>query len=188
MTMSDIYIKTSSPEKKIPIGHSKMFGDPHVWEGFVWPTHKEEGEEYDLAFLAQINCADMCTLDTGGILPRYGMLYFFYDLDGMPEEGGGCVLYYDGYLCDLHEMVLTDENGEDMAFPELCIEFSRSGDGCSHTALEDIGEGRTLLLKISSFETEDIRIKFPENTSLKFQIENNKLDKGDLSRVTVCLG
>lgn len=57
----------------------------------------------------------MCgTALNGRISRKTGILYFFYDLDTMPEapdEKSSRVLWYNGELSALHEMILTDYNG-----------------------------------------------------------------------------
>lgn len=57
----------------------------------------------------------MCgTALNGRISRKTGILYFFYDLDTMPEapdEKSARVLWYNGELSALHEMILTDYNG-----------------------------------------------------------------------------
>lgn len=57
----------------------------------------------------------MCgTALNGRISRKTGILYFFYDLDTMPEapdEKSSRVLWYNGELSALHEMILMDYNG-----------------------------------------------------------------------------
>ena len=90
---------------------SKFFGNPDVWEGFVWPEAKDkDGEEYHLNFLCQIDCAEASKHDKDGMLPKTGMLYFFYDL--YDHYARNCaVLYYDGDLSELTPHFLTDDEG-----------------------------------------------------------------------------
>ena len=85
-----------------------------MWDGFEWPHIEENGEKYDLTFMCQIDCAKAEGFDESGLLPKTGILYFFYDLDTMPEapdEKSSRVLWYNGELSALHEMILTDYNG-----------------------------------------------------------------------------
>ncbi len=164
--------------------HSKLFGDPYAWEGFEWPTISDGGESYDLTFIGQINCAELAVLDRSELLPKYGMLSFFYDLDGMPERGGGRVLYYTGYLDDLSAMIRTDENGKALAFPELKIFF----DGADSDVVchEMLGEWDNIsLLSLSPFETENIRLIFPNNKRLDFYIDRESLKARDFSLAKV---
>lgn len=85
-----------------------------MWDGFEWPHIEENGEKYDLTFICQIDCAKAEGFDESGLLPKTGILYFFYDLDTMPEapdEKSARVLWYNGELSALHEMILADYNG-----------------------------------------------------------------------------
>lgn len=85
-----------------------------MWDGFEWPCIEENGEKYDLTFMCQIDCAKAEGFDESGLLPKTGILYFFYDLDTMPEvpdEKSARVLWYNGELSALNEMMLTDYNG-----------------------------------------------------------------------------
>ena len=112
--MNGIKLKISKPKDKLPAGSSKLFGNPDVWDGFEWPHIEENGEKYDLTFMCQIDCAKAEGFDESGLLPKTGILYFFYDLDTMPEapdEKSSRVLWYNGELSALHEMILTDYNG-----------------------------------------------------------------------------
>ncbi len=127
--MKGIKLKISKPTDKLPAGSSKLFGNPDVWNGFEWPYIEENGEKYDLTFMCQIDCAEAEGFDESGLLPKTGILYFFYDLDTMPEapdEKSSRVLWYNGELSALHEMILTDENGNSLAFSEQKIDFEAS--------------------------------------------------------------
>jgi uncharacterized protein YwqG len=82
-----------------PIPYSTRLGGlPETPAGFAWPRWKHR----PLGFLAQIRCEEVTTADTSGLLPRTGMLYFFYDLVDQPwgfdptERGFAAVLYADG--------------------------------------------------------------------------------------------
>ena len=58
---------------------SKIGGNPAVPEGFVWPCY----EGTPLSFMAQINLKDVANLDKDNLLPKSGILSFFYELDSM---------------------------------------------------------------------------------------------------------
>ncbi len=204
--MNSIFLKTSAPAQKLPVGSSKLLGNPDVWEGFQWPAVEVDGELYDLTFMAQINCAEAAPFDTDGILPQSGMLYFFYDLDEMPWSASNPqaarVVYYDGDLRDLHEMVLVDENGESLAFAEqeitfACVEPGFLSDcGSSHLLLgvpsldfgplEDCIAGWQMLLQIDSFETDDAFVNFTDMGVLCFFADPEKVKNKDFSEVRSC--
>ena len=192
--MNGIKLKISKPKDKLFAGSSKLFGDPHVWDGFEWPYIEENGERYDLTFLCQINCAEVFPFDKEGLLPEAGMLYFFYDLDTMPEapdEKSAQVLCYNGELSALHEMILTDEDGNSLAFSEQRIDFdvADSDEKSFPLLLGDMTQSRDFikdylpLLCIGSLETEDAEIRFKGNGTLCFYIEKEKLGVRDFSHV-----
>lgn len=192
--MNGIKLKISKPKDKLFAGSSKLFGNPDVWDGFEWPHIEENGEKYDLTFLCQINCTEVSALDKEDRLPKTGILYFFYDLDTMPETSdsrSARVLWYNGELSALHEMLLTDENGNSLAFSEQKIDFEASDadEKSSSLLLGDMTQSCDFtkdylpLLRIGSLETEDAEIRFKSNGSLCFYIEKEKLIACDFSEV-----
>lgn len=192
--MNGIKLKISKPKDKLFPGSSKLFGNPDVWDGFEWPYIEENGEKYDLTFMCQIDCAKAEGFDESGLLPKTGILYFFYDLDTMPEMSNSRsarVLWYNGELSALHEMMLTDEDGNSLAFSEQKIDFDTADAGrkTSHLLLGDMTQscdfikGCLPLLRIGSLETEDAEICFNGNDSLCFYIEKEKLVACDFSEV-----
>lgn len=192
--MNGIKLKISKPKDKLPAGSSKLFGNPDVWDGFKWPYIEENGEKYDLTFMCQIDCAKAEGFDESGLLPKTGILYFFYDLDTMPEMSNSRsarVLWYNGELSALHEMLLTDEDGNSLSFSEQKIDFDTADAGrkTSHLLLGDMTQSCDFikdylpLLRIGSFETEDAEICFNGNGSLCFYIEKEKLVACDFSEV-----
>lgn len=192
--MNGIKLKISKPKDKLFAGSSKLFGNPDVWDGFKWPHIEENGEKYDLTFMCQIDCAKAEGFDESGLLPKTGILYFFYDLDTMPEMSNSRsarVLWYNGELSVLHEMLLTDEAGNSLAFSEQKIDFEASDadEKSSHLLLGDMTQSCDFtkdylpLLRIGSFETEDAEIRFKSNGSLCFYIEKEKLGACDFSEV-----
>ena len=192
--MNGIKLKISKPTDKLPAGSSKLFGNPDVWDGFEWPHIEENGEKYDLTFLCQINCTEVSALEKEGWLPQSGILYFFYDLDTMPEMSNSRsarVLWYNGELSALHEMLLTDEDGNSLSFSEQKIDFEASdADEESYSLLLgdmtqrcDFIKDNLPLLRIGSLETEDAEIRFKGNGALCFYIEKEKLGACDFSEV-----
>ena len=75
--MSSIRLKTKYIDEKLPIGASKLFGTPDIYEGFIWPTIEVDGEEYDLSFVGQINLKDVTKYDKEGLLPKKGCYISF---------------------------------------------------------------------------------------------------------------
>lgn len=82
----------------VPVGGSRFGGRPDVPGDFVWPVFEWEGTTRPLAFLAQFDCAQLAPLDKEGLLPKKGLLSFFYELDsqrwGYDPKDAGCARVY----------------------------------------------------------------------------------------------
>lgn len=201
--MHRILLRLSEPEKLLPQGVSKFFGSPHVPEGFCWPQETdEEGCSYDLDFLCQINCAEAAAFDKDGLLPKTGILYFFYDLDGAPYQGDAAVLYCDGDLSRIGRLILEDGDGNDISRPELAISFEAAqyggyapGGTDSHFLLgepsdsEQLGLGNQgvpqtdqMLLQIDSFKAGDEEILFGDTGTLCFFIKKKDLSEKNFGK------
>ena len=63
------------PQQHIQLGDSKIGGMPDLPVTIEWP----HAHGKPLAFIAQINLADIHDLDVEQQLPAQGWLYFFYD-------------------------------------------------------------------------------------------------------------
>ena len=202
--MSSIRLKTRYVEEELPVGASKLFGSPDVFEDFEWPTIEVEEEEYDLAFIGQINLKDVAKYDTEGLLPKKGMLYFFYDLDEMPFEPSdlkACKVIYHDSDEELIPTEYVDENEEDLSFREMAIDFEVVEDGFladdepTHLLLGvpsldygfayDCIEGWQMLFQLDSMETDDICINFTDEGVLCFYIDKEKLKEQDFSDVRI---
>jgi uncharacterized protein YwqG len=61
---------------RLKLGESRLGGLPDLPLGTTWPLSRE-GEP--LAFLAQLRMEDAASGDAGGVLPKRGHLFFFYD-------------------------------------------------------------------------------------------------------------
>jgi uncharacterized protein YwqG len=86
--------------RKLPLGSSKMGGNPDLPKGIPWPVN--HGRPLD--FLLQLNLAKLPKRLVKDALPKRGWLYFFYDLEQAPwgydvsHRYGWRVLFYDGDL------------------------------------------------------------------------------------------
>ena len=77
-------ISMSSTDKgEMIVGDSKFGGEPDVAKGFTWPV---TDDNRPLSFVFQVNLKDVSTYDKEHILPSSGMLYFFYDIEGLGSE------------------------------------------------------------------------------------------------------
>ena len=186
--MNGIDLTFSEEKKKLPVGASKIFGNPDVWDGFEWPQFTENGESYDFTFVCQVNCAETAPFDKNDILPKSGVLYFFYDMDGMPEESSdknaAKIIYYDGELSSLYEMLRTDHEGNDMSLPEMKIHFDSSGNIGGVLCGAPV-HGQQPLLQIRSFETDNIKINFLGGGVLCFSVPQSNLINGDFSNIHI---
>lgn len=89
-------------------GRTRVGGCPDVPEGFVWPTftadtfYDDTVKPRPLAFLAQFDCGALSAMDPAGLLPRTGLLSFFYEMEsarwGYDPADAGCarVYWFDG--------------------------------------------------------------------------------------------
>lgn len=64
---------------KPKVGASKFGGIPDLPKGVNWSKSKYSKLPY--SFLAQINLNEVVNFDVEQVLPNFGMLYFFFDLD-----------------------------------------------------------------------------------------------------------
>lgn len=70
-------------DDEIPIGSSKLGGEPDLADGSEWPSW--EGKP--LSFLAQLDLEEVAPFDLERLLPTTGRLLFFYDAAGQPWGG-----------------------------------------------------------------------------------------------------
>lgn len=75
-------IATDPPDVGLPTGASKFGGRPDLPAGVHWPADADG----PLAFLGQINLADLAASPAARELPRAGLLSVFYDADGYGES------------------------------------------------------------------------------------------------------
>ncbi len=199
-----ICIKWKEEKKKLPVGASKFFGNPHLWAGFVWPEYTDtDGERYCMDFICQINCAELALFDKEKKFPAKGILYFFYPLEDTPfslRERDAVCYYYGGEVEKLDELVLAFDDGTMAGSKEQKIEFFVSEEARypDHHLLGEpsiepfdgdrIGlEDKILLFELYSFQTKDRRVQFWDDGTLQFYIRPDKLKAGETSGVEVRL-
>jgi uncharacterized protein YwqG len=96
LTQPAIVIKAqAADDDDLPIGASKFGGRPDLSPDMRWPEH----DGRPLGFLAQFNLAEVAPYDVDGLLPRTGLLSFFYDFTAAlwgtsPEDRGGWQVIY----------------------------------------------------------------------------------------------
>lgn len=135
-----IELRFETGKSNPPKGMSKFGGKPDLPKDFQWSYFTTDTFDDDdvkprpLAFLAQINCAEVAAYDTEGLLPEKGMLYFFYELGSMKwgfdpaDKGCARVFYYAGEHEGLSETELPEDLEEDYRLPEIPISFRNRDD------------------------------------------------------------
>lgn len=131
--------------KEKPVGDirtSKLGGNPAVPEGFVWPRYtgtdddEEECTDKPLTFLAQIDLSTIAEYDSEGLLPKSGMLSFFYELETMtwgydPKDKGSARVYYFSDVEGLTEQECPDDLEQDFIIPECTLTFIKQKSYCN---------------------------------------------------------
>lgn len=114
------------------IGATKLGGKPDVPPDFKW-CYYEGGDYLDgevksrpLSFLAQFDLAEISKYDAEGLLPKTGLLSFFYELNTMrwgydPKDKGCARVFYFEDTSVLAPAEFPDDLEEDLRLPELKI-------------------------------------------------------------------
>lgn len=118
-------------EGESEIGCTKFGGRPDVPEGFVWERFEGENCEGEvknrpLTFFAQFDLEEISKYDTEGLLPKTGVLSFFYEYDSQPwgydPKDKGCArVYLFPEKSALHRAEFPEEFEEDFRLPEFKI-------------------------------------------------------------------
>lgn len=109
-------------------GQSKIGGQPDLPAGMAWFT---EGNGNHLSFIAQINLAEVRSLDTTGQLPSTGILYFFYSTEytggyDILDKDKFRVYYYDGDSSSLLRTHFPYDLGEYSRYKPCRLRFRPS--------------------------------------------------------------
>ncbi len=141
----EIRITYQKSEDALSPFDSKIGGKPAVPDGFVWPHFTgsvlgEAGKTRPLSFLAQIDLKDVADLDETGLLPKSGMLSFFYELETMtwgfdPKDKGSAKVFYFPDIAALHAVDHPDGLEEYARLPELALHFAQ------HISVPGYGDG-----------------------------------------------
>lgn len=65
-------------DNDLSIGASRIGGQPDLPSGMPWPV---DGNTAPLSFIGQLNCAELSLSDGSGLLPKTGLLSFFYSAE-----------------------------------------------------------------------------------------------------------
>lgn len=155
LSRNGITVTPAPVEASIETGKSKFGGKPDLPAGFAWPYY--EGVDYSdvranrpLAFLAQLNCADLQPYDTEGLLPQTGVLSFFYELETMPwgfdpaDRGSARAFWFENEM--LAPTDFPDDLMEEYRFGELSLDFSAGAMLPSYEEFDHLTQaGRSLI-------------------------------------------
>lgn len=138
LAKNEIRITYSKSNAPLSATASKIGGAPAVPEGFEWPYYigktfdEDEPQSRPLAFLAQINLKDVLGLDKENLLPKSGILSFFYELETMtwgfdPKDKGSAKVFYfpDDLELEAAEMPEELEELEYSVIPEFALNFEQ---------------------------------------------------------------
>ena len=133
LSKNQIEIDVLSVSKDLSSCSSKLGGLPACPSDFVWPTYqvtkKGETKELPLAFLAQFNLKELSEYDTEGLLPKSGILSFFYELKSMkwglsPEDKGCAKVFYFEDESLLQPCSLPENLDKEFCIPEMPLVFT----------------------------------------------------------------
>ena len=158
-----LHLAYQPAETPVAVGQSKIGGQPDVPGDFVWPYY--EGKDWDevianrpLTFMAQINLAEAAALDKDGLLPKQGLLSFFYEMAtekwGFDPEDKGCAkVYYFADAAGLAQRDFPEDLDEEYRLPEFAV---------SMKALTDLPDYFDFRHKP---ETQGVPEQYPEDVS-----------------------
>lgn len=131
---NEIAVTTRKAKNGGSVYRSKFGGKPAVPAGFEWPRF--DAENYDgetanrpLSFLCQINLEEICSYDKENLLPKKGLLLFFYKQESMrwgfdPEDAGCSRVYYFEDVSQLAETDLPDDMKDEYKVKEYDLSFA----------------------------------------------------------------
>lgn len=113
-------------------GATKFGGRPDVPADFEWAYYNglgyldEEPKNRPLSFIAQFDLSEIAKYDTDNLLPKTGLLSFFYDCDTMrwgydPKDRGCARVFYFEDAGALSPAEFPDDLEDDFRFPEIAI-------------------------------------------------------------------
>lgn len=114
------------------VGATKFGGRPDVPADFKWAYYEglcyldNELKSRPLSFIAQFDLSEITKYDADNLLPKTGLLSFFYDCDTMcwgydPKDKGCARVYYFEDVSVLSPAEFPDDLKEDFRFPEIAV-------------------------------------------------------------------
>ena len=107
-------------------GSSRIGGRPDLPRGLPWPRWNDN----PMAFLAQFDCRELAEHDSDGLLPKKGMLYFFYnalqDTWGFDpgDAGSFSVEYWPGPFDGVAEA--PKDLSEEAVYKAISVSFTKA--------------------------------------------------------------
>lgn len=103
-------------------------GNPFLPADFQWPRYTRD-DNLPLAFLGQLNLADIASLDSENLLPQQGILSFFYEMDNMewgysPEMRDCFRVFYFSEPALLVSAAFPQDLDEDYRLPRAPVSFT----------------------------------------------------------------
>ena len=156
------------------VGGTRFGGVPDVPADFTWPAYEGVGMDdtvkaRPLSFLAQFNCAELAPFDTEGLLPKTGVLSFFYEMESMrwgfdPKDAGCARVFWFEDISALAPAQIPEDLERDFRFPMLNIAMES---GTSHIDGQDfrIYHEDDLDWEVMEDILEELGIEDPENCS-----------------------
>lgn len=127
---NEILISASDTDaSEFKVGQSKIGGQPDLPNNLIW---FKENNGKSLSFLAQINLAEINSFDEEGLLPKRGILYFFYSAE---QEAWGFdikdidkfkVFYFDGDESLLNKSEFPSDLEQHSKFKACKLTYSNS--------------------------------------------------------------
>ena len=117
------------------VGAGRFGGVPDVPADFTWPVFETATYDDDdvkprpLAFLAQVCCAALAPYDTDGLLPKTGVLSFFYELGSQrwgydPADRGCARVFWFPETAELSPAAFPEELPAEYRLPALGVLLS----------------------------------------------------------------
>lgn len=155
-----------SPAEDTPTTvQSKIGGKPWLPCGFVWPYYEEKS--YDqitanrpLAFLAQIDLSEIAPFDGDSVLPKSGVLSFFYEMETQfwgfdPKDKGSAKVFYFEDKATLCEALFPEDLHRYYQFPQFALSFTQRGSLPSYGDFYGISEEKGISAQFDA-ETADL--------------------------------
>lgn len=121
-------------EPEEAVGSSHFGGAPDVPDNFIWPVFEtdtfddETVKPRPLSFIAQFNCQELAAYDTEGLLPKTGVLSFFYETYSQrwgfdPKDNGCARVYWFKDVKELSKGTFPEALEDYLRFPAIGIGF-----------------------------------------------------------------